>query len=238
VRSRSPFLILVLSLVVGAACVRLGIWQLNRLTQRRARNAEAARRLSMRPADIPESGLQGPEARYRRARATGVFDYHTEVVLTSRSRDGAPGVYIVTGMRLPGTDSVLMVARGWAYSPDAATLDRNRWRERDTATVEGYVLPFEPSTAARDSSGLNPSAVTRLDRDALSRRFGVPLLPYYLMMLSGGSPPGDSVPVRVREPVLDEGSHRSYAIQWFLFAVIFGAGGTVMAVKRYRSGEA
>jgi hypothetical protein len=34
----------------------------------------------------------------------------------------------------------------------------------------------------------------------------------------------DALPMRDQPPVLDEGSHLSYAIQWFAFALIFGFG--------------
>jgi cytochrome oxidase assembly protein ShyY1 len=34
--------------------------------------------------------------------------------------------------------------------------------------------------------------------------------------------------VRLGEPVLSDGSHRSYAIQWFSFALIALVGGTLL----------
>ena len=52
-------------------------------------------------------------------------------------------------------------------------------------------------------------------------------------------PPGETTipldrPVRVPAPALDEGSHQSYAIQWFSFATVavVGAAAVVRADRR------
>ncbi len=55
-------------------------------------------------------------------------------------------------------------------------------------------------------------------------------------------PPGEAQPpldrpVRVPPPALDEGPHKSYAIQWFSFATIALVGGVVFA-RAQRPGAA
>jgi cytochrome oxidase assembly protein ShyY1 len=72
--------------------------------------------------------------------------------------------------------------------------------------------------------------VRRLDHAALQRRLGAPLAGYYLVLTSGDTT-RSTTPVRVGTPPLDEGPHFSYAVQWFLFAAIFGAGGTVVVLR-------
>jgi surfeit locus 1 family protein len=234
------FLLLAISLLVAAGCVSLGFWQLRRLSQRRAHNAVAFARLSLPVTDV-SAGPQGAIERFQRIRASGVFDYSREVAVTARSLNGSPGVHIVTPLVRAHNDTVLLILRGWAYSSDAATIDFARWHERDAAAVEGFALSFDPDTPVSDSSTLAPRAVRRLDHAQLEKRLRAPVAAYYVVMTAPASA-GDSLPVRVGRPALDEGPHFSYAVQWFLFALIFGAGGTVVALygrrTSFRAGSA
>jgi surfeit locus 1 family protein len=216
-----------MSLGAAALCIRLGFWQLDRLHQRRERNAEAGANLAQTPLQIPP--LSGDFVRYRRVSATGVFDFSREFVLAGRARNGNPGVYIITPLVMAGTDTLLLVARGWAYSPDASTLDLSAWRERDSATVAGYLVGFDPVSKGADTSA--SGVVRRIVRATAERRMGAPVAPFYVIMTGGGGS-GDSVPARLESPVSDEGPHLSYTVQWFLFATIFGAGGVFVALRK------
>ena len=229
-RIRSSALFLLTSILVGVGCVRLGFWQLDRLAQRRARNAVASARLGLPIRDL----VAGPQGRavesYQRVRIAGTFEFAREVAVTARPRDGSPGVHLATPVALPGSDTAVLVLRGWVYSPDAATVDFSRWREPEAVRAEGYALLFEPDSPLADTSLTAPRAVRRLDHALLQRRFGTPLAAYYVLMTAGGAG-GDSTPARLAEPRLDEGPHLSYAIQWFLFATIFGAGGALVSFR-------
>ena len=225
-RFRSSYLLLLTAILVGAGCVRLGFWQLDRLSQRRARNAMALARLARLPVELAAGRIAAAEP-YQRVRIDGTFDFGREVALTARSRDGSPGVHIATPVAIPGTDTLVLVLRGWVYSPDAETVDFGRWREPAVVDAEGYALKFDADSPRPDTALTAPRAVRRLDHAHLQRRFGAPLAPFYVVMTSGGRT-GDSIPTRLAEPTLDEGPHLSYAIQWFLFATIFGAGGALV----------
>ncbi|TLY49144.1 MAG: SURF1 family protein, partial [Gemmatimonadetes bacterium] len=88
------------ALLVAAACVRLGVWQLDRLRQRRERNAQVLARLSQPP--LPVTGaLSADSARDRRLSARGVYDYAHERLWYGQSYEGVPGVDLVTPLRLP-----------------------------------------------------------------------------------------------------------------------------------------
>jgi surfeit locus 1 family protein len=227
------FLLLTISLIVAAGCLSLGFWQLRRLAQRKALNAVALEHLSLPVIDV-SAGAHGAIERFQRIHAAGVFDYSRDVAITARGLNGSPGVHIVTPLVRAQTDTLLLVLRGWVYSPDAATVDFARWRERDTAVVDGFALPFDPDKPLSDSSTLAPHAVRRLDHAQLEKRLGAPVAAYYVVMTAPVTA-GDSLPVRVGRPPLDEGQHFSYAVQWFLFAMLFGAGGSVVALRGRRT---
>jgi surfeit locus 1 family protein len=214
----------------AAVFARLGVWQLARLHEKVRRNAsiaaqqlEPAARLASMPADTAG-------AHYRKATVSGRFDYDQEVVLGARTHQGSPGVDLVTPLRIAGSDTAILVNRGWVYSPDGATVDRTRWRERDTATITGYIEVYAPDAQVTNVKR-EPRLVRRLSRNELATRISSPLAPYYLVA-TGDSADG-AHPARRELPALDEGPHRSYAMQWFSFMAIALAGaGLVIARER------
>lgn len=215
---------IIFALLLAAGCVRLGIWQLARLAERRARNAEIAGRMQAGPATWRAATADSAQARYRRVQLTGRYDYARELVLTSRGRDGAPGVHVLTPLLVAEGPPVL-VNRGWAYAADGMSIDLAKWHEGDSATVDGYVEEYVP-VRGMVSTPSQPRGVRYLARDTIEARVGEALA-RFLVVQRVGSVQGDTLAhlLRVDLPELSEGSHRSYAIQWFAFAAIavFGA---------------
>ncbi|HEX2780761.1 MAG TPA: SURF1 family protein [Gemmatimonadaceae bacterium] len=235
---RARTLAFVLLAVLGAAVfVRLGVWQVSRLHERQARNATIRARLLAPAASI--DSLAGPpdSLRYRRARIAGRPDYDAEALLVQRTHDGSPGVFLLTPVHTTAGDSATLVVRGWVYAPDGLTIDRSRWREGDSLTVEGY-LDELPAAGANVAVTGHPEAFRRLDRDALARRAGVPLRKMYLWA-TGPAPvrTGAEGAARFTLPELDDGPHRSYAIQWFAFAVIALVGAGIIVRNDRRTGR-
>jgi surfeit locus 1 family protein len=124
------------AVVAAAVFIRLGFWQIARLHERQARNADVVRQ--QRDAATPVRALPSDTgaAHYRPATVAGRFDYEHELVLTNRSNNGSPGVELLTPVRVAGWgDTAVLVNRGWVYSPDGGTVDHARWREADSANV-------------------------------------------------------------------------------------------------------
>ncbi|HSD31795.1 MAG TPA: SURF1 family protein [Gemmatimonadales bacterium] len=199
----------VLALAVAALFVWAGFWQLARLEERRAQSAIIAERRALPPVELPMHRVAADALRDRRAQARGVYDYAHERVWTGRTYDGAPGVALLTPLRL-SDGSAVFVDRGWASSPDAAHVDRERYREGDTVLVEGLVLP-----APRDRGDVDPARL----RDSVP----YPLLPVVVQLNDTAAPHPVGLR-RWRPPALGHGPHLSYAIQWFSFALIVVVG--------------
>jgi len=224
---RRPLVVpIVISLVLAAACARLGVWQLHRLAERRGWNARLEQRLADVPVAVTSLSPDTALGHYRRVSVRGVFDYAGEVALAGRSSQGSPGVHLLTPMRLPSSVRA-MVNRGWVYAPDAMTVDAARWREHDgdTITIVGYAETWSgrETVAAHGARRV----VRALDSSAVARFVGAPVLPYYLVQTSD-SAPATGRPVRLGEPVLADGSHRGYAMQWFSFSLLAVVGGALL----------
>jgi surfeit locus 1 family protein len=215
-----------LAVLSAAVFVRLGFWQLDRHAQRKSFNADRAARLALGPAPF-DSVRRLREGWLRQATLEGQPDSAREFLITGRSRHGSPGVYIMTPLRMSGNDTAVLVNRGWVYAPDAATADLNRWRESRTS-FSGHTdtLPTPPTAPQLKGRGLRSLSMAGVDS----------LLPYpfhSLYLVAHDSVP-DS-PARLSQPVLDAGSHLSYAIQWFCFAAIAIGGAVIVWHKARRA---
>ena len=232
--SRRTIGFVIFAIVVSAICVRLGFWQLSRREERRALNTMLAERLGAAPAPALDVVRDSARAQYRRATARGTYDFGNEFAAGVRTNQGSPGVQIMTPLRIAGRDTAILVNRGWVYAPDAMTVELGRWVEADTATVTGYLIALPRSGRGSVSTPSAPRTVRRLDADSIAKRLPYPIAPFYLVQTAPPRPVADSATVRVTAPVLDEGPHLGYAIQWFAFALIglIGAAMTVRADRR------
>lgn len=207
-----------LALTVAGVCVRLGLWQLDRLEQRRARNAELEAALSLPVLELPDSLpalFRAPGAYVnRRVRLRGRYDPAGEVVLRGRVDQGRPGVHLVAPLRVAG-DTAVMVNHGWLPSPDGATVDPGPFRPSGILEFDGVVMA-PPDTRDGDPAG---RTFARLPLDSLRARRARPLLPVYVQRLPDPSR-DDTLPRPVPLPALDRGPHLGYAVQWFSFAAI------------------
>jgi cytochrome oxidase assembly protein ShyY1 len=222
----------VLAVVLVVLFVNLGLWQLQRLDEKRERNAAIAAQSSA-PAQ-PLDDVVGPEAApsevdqlvYRRASARGTWDADASVLVRSRSLGGRPGFHVLTPL-VTGDGAALIVNRGFApltADPEEA-LAATRPRP-GTVEVNGVLL------AGQQREGIGPTdpaegvltQIARVDLARLQQQYGAPLYPMYLQLTEQAPAPAGDLPVVLPEPEQDEGNHLSYAVQWFAFAAI-GAGG-------------
>lgn len=235
----------VIAIVVAATCVRLGFWQLHRLEQRRARNAQWERALAQPVMPLDRTtvvAVEADPARFidRRVRVAGTYDPAGEVVLRGRVHDERPGVHVVTPLRISGTGRAVLVNRGWALSPDGATVDTRPLAEPGERVVEGVFqeVPVTGDGGMPSTSGeARTLSFRRLDLPALRRRYPHPLLPLYVQQLPSVAQAGAPLQ-RVPVPPLDEGPHLSYAVQWFSFAAIALVGYAVLAWRSRRARSA
>jgi surfeit locus 1 family protein len=219
-------------MLVAAVFLRLGFWQLERRAERRAANA-AALAAREKPALRLGAGADwsAGELGDRWVEATGVYDRAEEIVLRGQSYEGAPGVVLVTPLRLTNSDSAVLVVRGFVPSPDAVRVDVDSLVEPGTVRVRGLAAAIASGGGqpVRHAAG---TTWARLDLAALRQRLPYPVLPTVIRQTPDSTVP--RLPRRLEPPALSEGPHLNSAIQWFLFAGM-SAAFAVLVVGRTRS---
>lgn len=222
------------AVLAAAGMARAGLWQMRRLAERRAFNAVLRTRLdsvAVTPDRLPADTAR---LRYRRVRVDGIYDAAHEVVLVGRTRNGSPGVNLVTPLRRPGTDTAILVNRGWVYSGNAKDVESpTRWRATSATNDSGFADVFPMGQPGPIDVPGAPAAIRRLELGALGQRFPYPLAPYYIVLFGDTTAKLDSTPARLGAPRLTEGSHQSYVVQWFSFAGI-ALLGTVLYIRNDR----
>ncbi|MDQ2666400.1 MAG: SURF1 family protein [Gemmatimonadota bacterium] len=217
----------VFAAVAAVTFVKLGFWQLDRLRERRAFNATITQQQLGAPIPLVDLPRDTARAHYRGASVEGTYDYDHELVYSNRTRRGSPGVDILTPVRIAGRDTAVLVNRGWVYSPDGASVDLQKWREGPTARLKGYVELASGDTALAISS--HARVVRHVSRAELKDKIPYPVEPFYLIAF--GDTTDLSHPARRDLPVLDDGPHRGYAMQWFAFALIAIAGAGIVVYR-------
>lgn len=218
-RRARDYVLIVLSVLFVALTMSLGFWQLRRRGQRLAQNAEVIARLADPPVPVRQLTHDSAALHYRRVYLNGRYDYSRQIKIADRSRDGSPGINIVTPLRIAGTDTAVLVNRGWVYAPDGLTVDLSPWREADSLADTGYARPLFRAFSGSPGMRGRPDSFRWLDRGALRARLPYPVYPF-VIVLQGDPNSHGKIPPRVPPPPLDEGPHLSYAIQWFSFALI------------------
>lgn len=222
--------------VAAVVFVRLGIWQAGRLRERRAINAIAREARELPPvsldATLAAGGGTGGALDNRRVSLNGRYDHAAEVVLRGQTEEGVPGVRLVSPLRPLSGDTAILVQRGFVPSPDARTVALAPLEEPGVVWVKG--IAFGLDTAQRGQPLEEGGQLTwrRVDLPALRQRLPYPVASY-LILQEPDSTLG-AVPRRDEPPLLDDGPHLNYAIQWFAFALIALVVGGIVGFKRPR----
>ena len=162
-----------LLVIVGiVTMVNLGFWQLRRLDERKAFNAQVSERIADPPApldDVLTAGTDPDSVEWRSVTARGTYLPDEQFVVVNRSQDGIGGTMVVTPMQL-ADGRLLLVERGFEPGTTAAPAAARRHgrRRRPAAPVGG--APHRPAQrpqggrARRRCSGSTSPAWRRSSR--------------------------------------------------------------------------
>jgi surfeit locus 1 family protein len=218
---------------VVATCIGLGVWQLGRWEQKKARNAATRAVLEQPPVALDT--LAGEALAGRRVSVTGRYDESRQILLRLRPHDGETGVEVVTPL-LRDRGPAVLVLRGWLPSLDGAYARVQDHPEPGVHAVTGVLDPIErgrtvaPMRIIAGADSVRIVSAAALALDGLAPHFPYPLAPVLVRELPGPGVPAQ--PLRRAPKPLDEGVHLGYAIQWFAIAAIVAGGSIALARSR------
>jgi surfeit locus 1 family protein len=222
-------LAIIVAVVLAGAFVRLGIWQLDRLDERRALNAVIEERQGTEPSEfgdlIARHGLDPEELNHRKATVSGTYRDDLEFFSIGRTIDDITGTLVATPLELD--DGSLMVVIRGLVPPDTSG-----------PPAEGYVPPGgRVSVIGRLDDGEEPvrigepepdsgvlTSLSRVDLEYIDRWIDGSVLPVSLVLMEQYPANSAGTPVAIPAEELTEGSHLGYAVQWFAFALIVVVG--------------
>jgi surfeit locus 1 family protein len=226
--SRKWILATLLVALAAAAFGRLGIWQLDRLRQRRAFNEHFAQVRALPALELP-TGEDLGAMEFRRVIARGHYDFDEQVALRNQYYADRYGYDLLTPMVLADGQAVL-VDRGWI--PAEGNAAPSGWRAYDQpgeVTIGGVLRLGQPKAPFGSADAGPAPGETRMvfwnfvDLGRLAAQMPQGLLPVYIQLDPAAGSDAPPLP-HWAEPDLTEGPHLGYALQWFGFSVAAVAG--------------
>ena len=221
-------LLIVFVVVLGVAFVSLGNWQLDRLAQRKERNATTIVN-EQKPVQPYEQVFTHPITdadQWQRVEARGTFDAEHQFVVRYRSNGGADGYEVVTPLRT--ASGAVLVDRGFillergtripSVAPPPPTGD---------VTVVGHARRNERGRRAATTPAGNQ--IRLINSDAIAATLPYEIESGYIGLLSV-QPEQQGAFQPIQLPDLSEGPHFWYAVQWFMFTAI-GVAGIVVFIR-------
>jgi surfeit locus 1 family protein len=227
--SRKWLFTTILVLLGTAVCIRLGIWQLDRLEGRREFNAQVTSMRAMPALNLNSESVDSVETNeWRAVKVTGEFDFTNQVALRNRYNGDQYGYHLLTPLLYDGT--AVLVDRGWI--PADSTSTPEDWRKYDEpgeVTVTGQIRLGQTKPAFGGVADTPPADGSPLwvwnnaDVERIAPQMPYPIL---MVIVQPDAEAGDEAPPIPSQPEIEltEGPHFSYALQWFTFATILFVG--------------
>ncbi|TPG54103.1 SURF1 family protein [Sphingomonas glacialis] len=229
---RSPATMAALLVVAGVLCaglIGLGIWQIERLSWKRALIASVEQRVHAAPVLAPGpdrwATVSAAQDGYRHVRVAGRYR-DTATVFVQAVTERGPGFWAMTPL-LSDRGFTVLINRGFVTTRQAPA--------GGAASVSGLLRPSEPGGGFLRRN--DPAANRWYSRDvaaiAAAQRLGR-VAPYFIDADAG--PPG-SRPVGGLTVIRFPNNHLVYALTWFVLAAMV-AGAGAMLVRSQRRGAA
>ncbi len=219
--SRAWILATLLVFAGTAFCIRMGIWQLDRLEQRREFNAQVETMRAMEMLDLNQTVPDDiSKMEWRAVTVTGEYDFENQIALRNQFNGAEYGYHIITPLRFTG--GAVLVNRGFIPADGNSTpADWRKYDEAGAVTVTGQIRIGQGKPAfggVADAEG-KLDVWNNLDVNRIVAQSPYRLLPVFVQP---NEVEGDEIPPIAFQPEVEltEGPHFGYALQWFSFATI------------------
>ena len=205
--------------IFALACVGLASWQIERRSEAVSKIERIANNYDLEKLSFEEvSSLSGNSVvayEWRQVELSGSYLVADTLLVRNRAIAGQPGFVQLVPFLLE-TGKIVVVERGWIaadsdLNPSNTFLPSESVKSLVARVRLGETIPNRESPSGQLTS-INLLEIKELTNFDVEQGF-------YLRMVTE-SPSESSYPQPLSRPVLDEGNHLSYAVQWIIFAVM------------------
>lgn len=209
------------TLVTVALFVSLGQWQAEKARVRQAEREQFALRTQRAVQELGAARVDPSQWQDMPVRVSGYFELQSQFFVDNRQEQGVAGLHVVTPLRLEGSDTRVLVNRGWVPWPNGARqqlpvvpapqgLVRVQGIAATPVNKDFWLMADHPESL--------PRLWPRLDlvRFTAEQRYPV----QSVVVLQTGADEGPALVRRWPAPEDRVARHRSYALQWFGMAIV------------------
>lgn len=212
--------ILAMTVAFAVACVALGQWQFARRAEAQAAIAVLNANYDRTPAPVNEvlGSVLNADASLKWTPVALSGRYLADRVVYVRTRIGAGGIGFEQLVPfLDNSGNVLVVNRGWVAADAAnATPVNPPAIPKVDLDVVARLMPTERTIPGRDAPA---GQIATIHVPSIASRINNPTFEAWYGRVDSESPA--TLPATAWDkPVLDEGPHLSYALQWYVFAAM------------------
>jgi len=212
--------LIVIALVAIIAMVKLGIWQLDRSTFKAQKQATITARLNEPIRKLPETVVKSSEWRYFNVSVKGQYLPELGILVDNVVNNSIAGVSVVTPFEIEGSETRILVNRGWIpWGVDRRILPTVE-TPKDTIELYGLLIPpLEGHFYLQDpqDSKEHEQLWSQLDFKQFEQNNSQPLQP--LILVLDENQPGSYENIETLSEDEWIARHKAYAVQWFGLAI-------------------
>ena len=202
--------------LVAASFIRLGIWQLDRASEKMALQTAMQQEQQKETINIEDIDLARDGAIPNlHVTLSGEYINEKSFLLVPQSYNGQLGFGVITPFRLQNSNRIVLVDRGWITVASGSQLNFGLVVGARQLTAQIHLRSSSPGLDERPDASAWPVQIRRLDVDVISEILGEDLFPYPVRLNE------DQPGVLIRHwtaVTANSNANISYAIQWFVFA--------------------
>lgn len=207
------------AVLFAAACVVLANWQLDRRDEAVSKIQRMVDNYEKSPISIATlSDLDLEEVtpyEWTPVEMSGKYLIDDELLVRNRPIAGQPGFLQIIPFEV-SSGEVVLIERGWIQADSNLAPATVMTPSAANKIVQARMRLGEATPNRNSPAGF----ATSLHLESLSELIGSPIEQRFYLRLISESPGETVTPQPLSQPVLDEGNHLSYAVQWILFALM------------------
>jgi len=209
---------LALTVVFAIVSSFFGLWQWDRRGQAVAAINVLEANWDRVPQELVSAeGLSPTSDQWTPVLVRGEYAPQDQILVRTRPRGGQVGFEVLVPLR-SDTGFTVVVNRGWIPTGESRDFpDLVPEAPTGEVSVVARIKPGEPTLRGR---GAPEGQLPSIDLGAMENAVGYEIETAFFLLLDSETPQSAVAPLPSLRPVLDEGPHLSYTLQWFVFALL------------------